>query len=129
MVDNSLMNTLPDSWGIQERFILLPVNHWEREYQRINIGGLSCDNADYYNSEAHINQVYLPKTRKGEKLYLGFFHCGAYQDALSGYGGIKHCLLPSPQLVLIDYDENGNLVDTKIQEEQDVDSMLKILGY
>src|SRR5690606_28695775 len=66
MVDNSLMNTLPDAWGINERFILLPVNMWDKEYQRVNIGGLSCDNADYYNSEAHINQVYLPKINKGD---------------------------------------------------------------
>ncbi|MEO7176508.1 MAG: arginine decarboxylase [Saprospiraceae bacterium] len=129
MVDNSLMNTLPDSWGINERFILLPVNLWEREAQRVNIGGLSCDNADYYNSEAHANQVYLPKIRKGEKLYLGFFHTGAYQDALSGYGGIKHCLIPSPQHVLVDRDKEGNLVEIKIAEQQTPESMLKILGY
>ncbi|MBK6931161.1 MAG: arginine decarboxylase, partial [Saprospirales bacterium] len=28
MLDNSLINTLPDSQGIKERFILLPINHW-----------------------------------------------------------------------------------------------------
>ncbi|MBK7427227.1 MAG: arginine decarboxylase [Saprospiraceae bacterium] len=129
MVDNSLMNTLPDAWGINERFILLPVNMWDREYQRVNIGGLSCDNADYYNSEAHINQVYLPKINKGDKLYLGFFHSGAYQDALSGYGGIKHCLIPSPQHVIVDRNENGELFHWKLSDHQDADSMLKLLGY
>lgn len=129
MVDNSLMNTLPDAWGINERFILLPVNLWDREYHRVNIGGLSCDNADYYNSEAHINQVYLPKINKGEKLYLGFFHSGAYQDALSGYGGIKHCLIPSPRHVIVDVDKDGKIEHWELFPEQDVDSMLKILGY
>lgn len=67
MLDNSLINTLPDSWGIKERFILLPVNHWDKPYQRVNIGGISCDNADYYNSEAHINQVYLPYTSRAKR--------------------------------------------------------------
>ena len=129
MIDNSLMTTLPDSWGISERFILLPVNNWENEPQRVNIGGLSCDNADYYNSEAHINQVFLPSIKKGQNLILGFFHCGAYQDSLSGYGGIKHCLLPSPQHIIVDRDEDGNLFDWKMADHQDADSMLKLLGY
>ncbi len=131
MLDNSLMNTLPDSWGIKERFILLPINHWNKEYQRVNIGGISCDNADYYNSEAHINQVYLPvfDEEKEETLYIGFFHTGAYQEALSGYRVLKHRLLPAPKHILIDKNYYGEFVDWEIFQEQDAESMLKILGY
>ncbi len=130
MVDNSLITTIPDSWAINERYILLPINHWNKEYTRVNIGGLSCDNADYYNSEAHLNMVYMPKFSKSEEpLSIGFFNTGAYQDALSGYGGIKHCLLPSPKRVLVDVDENGNFVDWLEADEQDAESMMKLLGY
>lgn len=131
MVDNSFMTTLPDTWGIGERFILLPVNKWDREYRRVNIGGLSCDNSDYYNSEAHESQVYLPayKPSEPEPLYLGFFHTGAYQDALSGYGGIKHCLIPSPKHIIVQKDAQGNLVDQLYQPEQSAETMLRILGY
>ena len=60
---------------------------------------------------------------------LAFFHTGAYQDALSGYGGIKHCLLPSPKRILVDKDENGNFVDWMESDDQDAESMLKLLGY
>lgn len=131
MIDNSLMNTIPDSWGIGERFILLPVNKWNNEYTRVNIGGLSCDNSDYYNSEAHESQVYLPAYSKEEEepLYLGFFHTGAYQDALSGYGGIKHCLIPSPQHIVVYRNDEGNLVDTIYKKEQTAEQMLEILGF
>ncbi|MEL7124020.1 MAG: arginine decarboxylase [Bacteroidota bacterium] len=131
MIDNSLMTTIPDSWGIGERFILLPINKWKHEYTRVNIGGLSCDNSDYYNSEAHESQVYLPafKAKEEETLFIGFFHTGAYQDSISGYGGIKHCLIPSPRHVLIYKDNKGNLVDVLYQEEQTADDMLRILGY
>lgn len=131
MVDNSLITTMPDSWGIAERFILLPINKWHNEYRRVNIGGLSCDNSDYYNSEVHESQVYLPVIGKDDKepLYLGFFHTGAYQDTLSGYGGLKHCLIPSPKHVLIYKDSKGNVVDTLYREEQKAEDMLKILGY
>lgn len=131
MVDNSLMNTIPDSWGIGERFILLPINKWYNDYRRVNIGGLTCDNSDYYNSEVHESQVYLPAINKNdeEPLYLGFFHTGAYQDALSGYGGIKHCLIPSPKHVVLYKNDAGNLVDTLYKEEQSAKDMLRILGY
>ncbi|MFZ4428103.1 MAG: arginine decarboxylase [Saprospiraceae bacterium] len=131
MIDNSLMTTLPDTWGIGERFILLPINKWHNEYHRVNIGGLSCDNSDYYNSEVHQSQVYLPAfpANDPEPLYLGFFHTGAYQESISGYGGIKHCLIPSPKHILIDKDEQGNLVDRLYQPEQSAENMLKILGY
>lgn len=131
MVDNSLMNTIPDAWSIFEKFILLPVNKWNNEYSRVNIGGISCDHSDYYNSEDMNQQIFLPKYSDDDKepLYVGFFHTGAYQDSISGYGGIKHCLIPSPKLIVIDRDETGNFVDTVYRNEQTVNEMLDILGY
>jgi len=131
MIDNSLMNTIPDAWSIFEKFILLPVNKWDHEFTRVNIGGLSCDQFDYYNSEDMNQQVHLPTYSNDEKepLYIGFFHTGAYQDAISGYGGIKHCLIPSPRHIVVERNEEGELVDYLFKDEQSVDEMLKILGY
>lgn len=131
IVDNSLMNTIPDSWSIFEKFILLPVNKWTNAYTRVNIGGISCDHSDYYNSEDLNQQVVLPKYKSTDRepLYVGFFHTGAYQDSISGYGGIKHCLIPSPKHIIIDRDEKGNFVDTVYRNEQTVDDMFQILGY
>ena len=129
MINGSLLTTIPDAWGLNQRFILLPVNNWHQTYQRTIIGGLSCDVSDYYNSEVHINQVYMPKIIGEQKLYVGFFHTGAYQDSLSGYGGIKHCMIPGPKHIVIDKDENGKLFHYVYNEEQSPGSMLKILGY
>lgn len=131
IVNNSLMNTIPDAWSINEKFILLPINKWSKEYQRVNIGGISCDHSDYYNSEDLNQDVLLPKlTDKDEDpLYIGFFHTGAYQDSISGYGGIKHCLIPSPKHIILDRDERGNIIDYVYREEQSVEEMFRILGY
>jgi arginine decarboxylase len=131
IIDNSLMNTIPDAWSIHEKFILLPINKWHNEYQRASIGGISCDHSDYYNSEDFNQEVLLPKPEdeSGEPLYLGFFHTGAYQDSISGYGGIKHCLIPAPKHVIIDRDAKGNIIDYVYREEQSVSEMFKILGY
>ncbi len=108
MIDSSFITTLPDTWGI------------------------TCDSHDYYDSEEHVNEVFLPKLtgdNPKEPLYLGFFHTGAYQDQISGYGGIKHCMIPSPKHIIIGKDKNGRLHDWVYAKEQTAQSMLKILGY
>jgi arginine decarboxylase len=129
MIDSSFITTLPDTWGLKQRFILLAVNHWDRPYQRVNLGGLTCDSLDYYNSEAHIGQVFLPKHSDEDPLFLGFFHTGAYQESLGGYGGIQHCLVPAPKHVIIDVDSEGDYTTKLFSKEQSYKSMLKILGY
>ena len=131
MIDSSFITSLPDTWGISQKFILLAINYWDRPYVSVNLGGLTCDSMDYYTSEAHINEVFLPLVTKEDKepLYIGFFHTGAYQEELSGYGGIQHCLIPAPKHVLIDRDEDGKITTKLFAKEQSYKSMLNILGY
>ena len=129
MIDSSFITTLPDSWGINQRWIMLPINNWDKEYQRVFLGGLTCDSQDYYNNEAHANAIFLPKLQKDEPLYIGFFHTGAYQESIGGYGGIQHCLIPAPKHIIIGLDENGDYYTKLFAKEQSHKSMLKILGY
>ena len=129
MIDSSFITTLPDTWGIKQRFILLAINNWDKDYERVNLGGLTCDGDDYYNAESNVNQIFLPKLEKKNTQYLGFFHTGAYQESIGGYGGIQHCLIPAPKHVIVDLDENGELITRLFAKEQSYKSMLKILGY
>ncbi len=129
MIDSSFMTTLPDTWAINKRFIMLAVNNWDKEYERVFLGGLTCDSDDYYNSEAHANAIYLPKFDAKKTQYIGFFHTGAYQDSISGFGGLQHCLTPAPKHVVIDVDEDGEVHTKLFAKEQSYKSMLKILGY
>jgi len=129
MIDSSFITTLPDTWGIKQKFILLSINNWDKEYQRVNLGGLTCDSDDYYIMESVKSRVFLPKGEPGEPLFIGFFHTGAYQESLGGYGGIQHCLIPAPKHVLIDRDETGEYTTRLFAKEQSAKSMMKILGY
>ena len=133
MIDSSFMTTLPDTWAINKRFILLAINNWDKEYERVFLGGLTCDSCDFYNSEAHMNAVFLPKFSENEPLYIGFFHTGAYQESIGGYGGIQHCLIPAPKHVIIYKERIGpdeeELCTKLFAKEQSYKSMLKILGY
>jgi arginine decarboxylase len=129
MIDGSFMTTLPDCWAINKKFILLAINNWNEENERVFLGGLTCDSDDYYNSESHANAIYMPKYNPNVPQYIGFFHTGAYQESIAGYGGIQHCLLPAPKHVIISRDENGDISTKLFAKEQSYKSMLKILGY
>jgi len=129
MIDGSFITQIPDSYGINQKYIMMAINNWDDLYHRVNLGGLTCDSLDYYNSETHSSEVFLPKMSNGDPLYIGFFHTGAYQESLGGYGGLQHCLIPSPKHIIIDRDKNGELITRVFAEEQASESMMKLLGY
>ena len=129
MIDSSFITTLPDTWAINRRFVMLAINRWNDEYERVLLGGLTCDSDDYYNSEQNMNAIYLPKYRKDKPLYIGFFNTGAYQETIGGFGGLQHCLIPQPKHILIDRDKSGNLTTRLFSEQQKSEDLLQILGY
>jgi arginine decarboxylase len=82
-IDSSFITTLPDIWGIEQKFILLPINQWDHAYQRVHLGGITCDGLDYYNSEKNGSEIFLPVIEPNEPLYVGFFHTGALPGSRS----------------------------------------------
>ncbi len=129
MINSSFITTLPDTWAINKRFIMLPINRWNSTYERVLLGGLTCDSDDYYNSEQHINAIYLPKYDKNKPLFVSFFNTGAYQETIGGYGGLQHCLIPAPKHILINKDANGDIITQMFREQQRSEDLLEILGY
>ncbi|WP_088340239.1 type III PLP-dependent enzyme domain-containing protein [Robiginitalea sediminis] len=129
MIDSSFITTLPDAWAINKRFIMLPINRWNDPYERVLLGGLTCDSDDYYNSQQDMNAIYLPKYHVSKPLYIGFFHTGAYQETIGGFGGLQHCLIPHPKHVLIDRDEEGQITYRLFSRQQRPEDHLRILGY
>ena len=47
--------------GHKQTLYFTSINRWDDTYERVLLGGLTCDSDDYYNSEQHINAIYLPK--------------------------------------------------------------------
>jgi len=129
MIDSSFITTLPDTWALNKRFIMLAVNRWNETYERVLLGGLTCDSDDYYNSEQNLNAIYLPKFNLDKPLYIGFFNTGAYQENIGGFGGIQHCLIPRPKHILIDKNNKGEIVTELFAEQQTEQETLSLLGY
>ena len=128
MIDGSFITHLPDTWATNQKFVMLALNKWNNEYQQVHLGGITCDSDDFYNSEIHSAKVFLPKIDENP-LYIGFFHTGAYQESIGGFGGLQHCLIPTPQHIIIDKKANGEIVHQSFAEQQKSETVLKTLGY
>ncbi len=131
ILDNSLLNTLPDIALMKQRFILLPLNHWDKPPLRVQLGGLTCDQADFYPPQTDETALFLPQLSneelQKEPLYLAFLHTAAYQDALGGYGGLQHCLIPFPQQIFAQQTPQGTLHPYLFRKEQQATEMLDLL--
>ncbi len=112
VVDGSFMNDLVDTWAIEQRWAVAPINN-ERD-NKLNdvwIAGSSCDSDDIYTGGAKEESVTLPDYDydENEPFYVVFFDTGAYQDALAS----QHCLLSSPIKLIA---ENGHIVVARKRE-------------
>lgn len=124
IIDGSIITQIPDTWGEKERFICLPINNWSHARRSVLLGGLTCDSQDAYTHES------LPEFDEFlEDQYVGFFHTGAYQEELGGYGGISHCLVPAPKHVVVDRGEDGEWKSWVVAGEQGSKGMMRLLGY
>ncbi|MBU1878983.1 MAG: arginine decarboxylase, partial [Chloroflexi bacterium] len=105
VIDGSIMTSFPDTWALSEHFIVLPLNHLDRPFRRVRLGGITCDSDDIYPPKPSQSPLYLPVDTRD--LYVGFFCIGAYQEMLGGVKGTKHCVLPEAVELVVDRDDDG----------------------
>ena len=133
VIDGSLMSSLPDTWALKQSFIVLPLNGYDKPFKKAWISGLTCDSDDVYRSGEPDDTVMLPDIdymEDGEELVIGVFMTGAYQDMLSGIGGVHHCLLPEPGELVIEAASGGKgYTYTRSVPSQSVSTMASLLGY
>jgi len=126
ILNTSIMNMTPDAWAIDQEFTILPVNNWNKKFQSVLIGGETCDPDDrYYLNNKNI-EVSMPAIAKGDELYIAILSVGAYQESISGVGGVHHCMIPEGEEVIINREGKREL---KINSVQTKEEMLEILGY
>jgi arginine decarboxylase len=126
LIDGSIMSSFPDSWALGEHFIVLPLNHLDKPFQRVQLGGITCDSDDVYPPKPSHSPLYLPI--ETENLYVGFFSIGAYQEMLGGVKGSKHCVLPEANELVIDRAADGRFQFEVLAGQKSAD-VLRNLGY
>ena len=126
IIEGSIMTSFPDSWCLGEHFIVLPLNHLDKPFRRVQLGGITCDSDDVYPPKSSRSPLYLPvETRE---LYIGFFSIGAYQEMLGGVRGSKHCVLPEAYELIVDRNPDGDYCFQIIPGQTSSD-VLRNLGY
>lgn len=126
IIDGSIMSSFPDSWALGEHFIVLPLNHLDKPFRRVQLGGITCDSDDIYPPRLSQSPLYLPVETKD--LYIGFFCIGAYQEMLGGVRGSKHCILPEADELIVDRTDTGRYQFHLIPGQMPRD-LLRNLGY
>ncbi len=128
VINGSIMTSLVNTWALKERFLFLPINLANNKLIKVRIAGDTCDGDDVYFYQNSEKYCIMPEIKKGETLYIGVFGCGAYQEILSGIGGIHHCLNPEENDLII-YKKNGKNVFYKIRGSQNEKAIFKRLNY
>jgi arginine decarboxylase len=118
LLNFSIFQSLPDFWGINQEFPIMPLTHLDKKATRsANIWDITCDSDGEIPFEAnkplYLHDVDLTK----EEYFLGFFLVGAYQDTL----GMKHNLFSSPSQVNIVFEDNKMKVKNFIKSQSILD--------
>ncbi len=105
----SLFQSLPDVWGIDQIFPIVPLQRLDQEPQRRAIlQDLTCDSDGridrYVDSEGVESSLRVHELRTGEPYLLGFFLVGAYQEIL----GDMHNLFGDTDSVNVVQEADGS---------------------
>ncbi|WP_019867952.1 biosynthetic arginine decarboxylase [Methylovulum miyakonense] len=120
----SLFQSLPDIWGIDQIFPIMPIHRLdEQPTRRAVIQDLTCDSdgrIDQYIDGQNLEKTLPVHNINSEEPYLiGFFMVGAYQEIL----GDMHNLFGDTHSINIKLDDNGyHFYD--LQEGEDVSELL-----
>lgn len=128
IINGSLMNMAPDIWGVAQDFTILPVNLYENPCIPVCLGGETCDPDDrYFLNESNV-KLFMPTIKEGQTLYVAIFSIGAYQEIISGIGGLHHCLIPEGNELII-YEKNGKLNYYQTAEVTNSEKIYNLLDY
>ena len=125
----SLFQSMPDSWGIDQLFPIMPIQRLnERPTRSAQLQDITCDSdgkvAAYVKGGQQTSYLPLHAVKPGEHYYLGVFLVGAYQEIL----GNMHNLFGDTNAVHISVDENGYTIDKTIDGETVAD-VLEYVQY
>ena len=125
LLNFSIFQSLPDFWGIQQEFPIMPITHLDKKPTRsASLWDITCDSDGEieFNPEKplYLHDVDLEK----EEYFIGFFHVGAYQDIL----GMRHNLFSHPTEVNVVFKDNELKLE-KILETQTIIDILEDIDY
>ena len=125
LLNFSMFQSLPDYWGIDQEFPIMPLTHLDKKPTRsASLWDITCDSdgeLPFDSKKAlYLHDIDLNK----EEYFLGFFNVGAYQDTL----GMKHNLFSHPTEVNVVF-KNEEVLLEKVIESQTIIDILEDIDY
>ena len=126
LVNFSVFQSLPDFWGLQQHFPMMPIDKLDiKATNPATIWDITCDSDGEIpfknHAPLHLHDVDVTK----DEYFLAFFLTGAYQEVL----GMKHNLFTHPTEVLINFDDKGHYSIEKLIESQNIMDVLDEMNY
>jgi len=118
LLNFSIFQSLPDFWGIEQNFPIMPITHLDQQPIRAaTLWDITCDSDGEIpfniNKPLYLHDVDL----NNEDYFIGFFLVGAYQDIL----GMKHNLFTDITEVNITIQNNTIIYENFIKAQTIVD--------
>ena len=125
----SLFQSLPDCWGIDQLFPIMPIERLnERPTRNCTLQDITCDSdgkvANFAVNGGQSNVLPVHALRKNESYYIGVFLVGAYQEIL----GDMHNLFGDTTAAHISVTDDGYKIDQIIDGET-VEEVLEYVQY
>ena len=122
----SLFQSLPDVWGINQLFPIMPIHRLnEKPSREVVIADITCDcdgKIDRFVGRRTTQETLPLHPLTDAEYYLGVFLVGAYQETL----GDLHNLLGDTHVATVELDDSGHLHYTR---ELAGDSVADVLSY
>jgi len=125
----SLFQSLPDAWGIDQIFPIMPLAQLDRRPTRsATLQDITCDSdgkiIGYVNNGHQTSYLPLHDIKPGQHYYIGVFLVGAYQEIL----GNMHNLFGDTNAVHISVEGDSYTIDKTIDGETVAD-VLEYVQY
>ena len=126
LVNFSIFQSLPDFWGLNQHFPIMPIHHLLKKPTRpASIWDITCDSDGEIPFDSQNPLMLHDIDVEKEEYFLGFFLTGAYQEVL----GMKHNLFTHPTEAVIEFQDDGNYSIKSIVEAQSLIEILEDLDY
>lgn len=125
-VNFSLFQSLPDAWGIEQVFPVLPLSGLGSEEQtRAVMLDITCDSDgavdQYVDGQGIESTLPVPAWNKDQPYLMGFFLVGAYQEIL----GDMHNLFGDTHSAVVNVTDNGDFEFSAIDLGDTVEDMMR----
>ncbi len=126
LLNFSLFQSLPDFWGLGQRFPVMPLNRLnETPTRSASLWDITCDSDGEIDFNVDRPLFLHDVDLKSEEYFLAFFLVGAYQEIL----GMKHNLFTHPTEVTVVFNKDGSYSLENMVEAQSILDILYDLDY